>query len=70
MGGEDSGARQTFDYAASQCRSMDSRAHLASIHSVQENAFVLSYLVSQPKTDEIDVFWLGLIETMSKNDNE
>ena len=35
----------------------------SSIHSVQENSYVLSYLVSQPKTDEIDTFWLGLIET-------
>ena len=47
MGGEDSSARQSQDIAAAQCRGMDSRAHLASIHSVQENAYVLSYLVSQ-----------------------
>ena len=31
--------------------------------NLQENAAVLSYIVSQPKTDEIDVFWLGLSET-------
>ena len=43
VGGEDSSARQNFDYAASQCRSMDSRAHLASIHSVQGSYSIEKY---------------------------
>ena len=36
--------------------------------NLQENAAVLSYIVSQPKTDEIDVFWLGLSETWGNDE--
>ena len=39
------------------------RIQLKILQILQENAAVLSYIVSQPKTDEIDVFWLGLSET-------
>ena len=71
IGGDDADARRpilSYDgtgTAGAQCRSMHSKSHLVSIHSLQENSFVTSYIISQKGTfvNEVDTFWIGLLET-------
>jgi hypothetical protein len=62
-GGYDTWDRYTFDLAASQCRSHDSRTHLASVHNIYESAFLTTLIADTGLLEQIDVFWIGLKET-------